>query len=70
MIACLMHIVLIYNCSWQVKWHPFFLDPSAPKEGVNKREFYERKFGSRAQGILARMTEVLLSLFELPIVMN
>ncbi|XWS75647.1 hypothetical protein CRYUN_Cryun01aG0109000 [Craigia yunnanensis] len=26
-----------------VKWHPFFLDPSAPKEGVNKREFYERK---------------------------
>ncbi|EOY03799.1 PREDICTED: uncharacterized protein YwbO isoform X1 [Theobroma cacao] len=47
---------------FEIKWHPFFLDPSAPKEGVNKREFYERKFGSRAQGILARMTEIFRNL--------
>ncbi|XVF20865.1 hypothetical protein REPUB_Repub12eG0040000 [Reevesia pubescens] len=43
---------------FEIKWHPFFLDPSAPKEGVDKREFYERKFGSRVQGIFARMTEI------------
>ncbi|KAH1129412.1 hypothetical protein J1N35_000790 [Gossypium stocksii] len=43
---------------FEIKWHPFFLDPSAPKEGVSKREYYEKKFGSRAQGILARMTEI------------
>lgn len=67
--ACVMHIILTYSCSLQIKWHPFFLDPSAPKEGVSKREYYEKKFGSRTQGILARMTEVLLSFFELPIVM-
>ncbi|KAK8606639.1 hypothetical protein V6N13_052406 [Hibiscus sabdariffa] len=43
---------------FEVRWHPYFLDPSAPKEGVNKKEYYEKKFGSRAQGIFARMTEV------------
>lgn len=43
---------------FEIKWHPFFLDPSAPKEGVIKREYYERKMGSRAQGILARMAEI------------
>nr|KJB10389.1 hypothetical protein B456_001G207200 [Gossypium raimondii] len=56
--ACVMHIILTYSCSLQIKWHPFFLDPSAPKEGVSKREYYEKKFGSRTQGILARMTEI------------
>ncbi|XVF71307.1 hypothetical protein PTKIN_Ptkin12aG0026700 [Pterospermum kingtungense] len=43
---------------FEIKWHPFFLEPSAPKEGVKKREFYEKKFGSRAQGMLARMAEI------------
>ncbi|CAK7335313.1 unnamed protein product [Dovyalis caffra] len=40
----------------------FFLNPSAPKEGVNKMEFYRQKFGSRAEGIMARMTEVFKGL--------
>ncbi|KAK8717699.1 hypothetical protein V6N13_044957 [Hibiscus sabdariffa] len=43
---------------FEIKWHPYFLDPSAPKEGVNKKEYYEKKFGSRARGIFARMTEI------------
>ncbi|GMJ16136.1 Protein Disulfide Isomerase [Hibiscus trionum] len=43
---------------FEIRWHPYFLDPSAPKEGVNKKEYYEKKFGSRAQGIFARMTEI------------
>ncbi|KAG8489337.1 hypothetical protein CXB51_017382 [Gossypium anomalum] len=43
---------------FEIKWHPFFLDPSAPKEGVSKREYYDKKFGSRTQVILARMTEI------------
>ncbi|OMP03698.1 hypothetical protein COLO4_10258 [Corchorus olitorius] len=47
---------------FEIKWHPFFLNPSAPKEGVNKRQFYESKFGSRAQGILSRMTEIFRGL--------
>ncbi|KAE8730472.1 DSBA oxidoreductase family protein isoform 2 [Hibiscus syriacus] len=47
---------------FEIKWHPYFLDPSAPKEGVNKKEYYEKKFGSRAQGILARMTEIFRNL--------
>ncbi|XVE72286.1 hypothetical protein DITRI_Ditri11bG0027100 [Diplodiscus trichospermus] len=43
---------------FEIKWRPYFLDPSAPKEGVNKKEHYERKFGSRVQGMFARMTEM------------
>ncbi|XP_010257944.1 PREDICTED: uncharacterized protein LOC104597878 [Nelumbo nucifera] len=43
---------------FEIRWHPFFLNPSAPKEGVNKAEFYRSKFGSRAEQIKARMTEV------------
>lgn len=47
---------------FEIKWHPFFLNPSAPKEGVNKLDFYREKFGSRAEGILARMTEIFKGL--------
>ncbi|KAK6913395.1 DSBA-like thioredoxin domain [Dillenia turbinata] len=43
---------------FEIKWHPFFVIPSMPKEGINKREFYKQKFGSRAEQIGARMTEV------------
>lgn len=42
----------------QIKWHPYLLNPSAPKEGLNKEEFYKNKFGSRSGPIIARMTEV------------
>lgn len=47
---------------FEVRWHPFFLDPSAPKEGVNKREFYIKKFGSRFEQIISRMTQVFRGL--------
>nr|XP_043632448.1 uncharacterized protein YwbO isoform X2 [Erigeron canadensis] len=44
---------------FEIKWHPFFLDPSLPKEGVSKEDTYKRKFGTaRANQIIARMTEV------------
>lgn len=42
----------------QIKWHPFLLNPSAPKEGVNKKDYYKSKFGSRADQMHARMSEV------------
>ncbi|XP_048230355.1 uncharacterized protein YwbO isoform X2 [Ricinus communis] len=47
---------------FEIKWHPFFLNPSAPKEGVNKLQYYREKFGSRTDGIIARMTEVFRGL--------
>ncbi|KAK1360011.1 DSBA domain-containing protein [Heracleum sosnowskyi] len=43
---------------FKVVWHPFFLNPSAPTEGVPKKEFYRSKFGSRADQMHSRMTEV------------
>ncbi|KAI4352371.1 hypothetical protein L6164_006631 [Bauhinia variegata] len=45
-----------YN--FELKWHPFQLDPTAPKEGIDKREYYRRKFGSRSEQMEARMSEV------------
>lgn len=47
---------------FQIKWHPFFLNPSAPKEGINKKECYKNKFGSQYEQIEARMTEVFKGL--------
>uniref|UniRef100_A0A7C9E3P0 DSBA-like thioredoxin domain-containing protein n=1 Tax=Opuntia streptacantha TaxID=393608 RepID=A0A7C9E3P0_OPUST len=47
---------------FEIRWHPFLLHPSAPKEGVNKIEFYRQKFGSQADQIHARMAEVMKSL--------
>ena len=31
---------------FDVRWRPFQLDPSTPKEGVERRAYIERKFGS------------------------
>ncbi|XP_018442955.1 uncharacterized protein LOC108814824 [Raphanus sativus] len=45
-----------YN--FEIRWHPFFLDASAPKEGVNKKEFYRQKFGSRVEAMFRRMSEI------------
>ncbi len=30
----------------QVRWHPFQLNPTMPKEGVSSREYRIQKFGS------------------------
>uniref|UniRef100_A0A2N9HMW8 DSBA-like thioredoxin domain-containing protein n=1 Tax=Fagus sylvatica TaxID=28930 RepID=A0A2N9HMW8_FAGSY len=43
---------------FEVRWHPFQLNPSAPKEGIEKKEFYRKKFGSQSERIEARMSEV------------
>ena len=55
-----LSIYLLFPFSnWQVRWHPFFLEPSAPKEGVRKLEFYGKKFGARQfERMASRMTEV------------
>ncbi|XP_030484551.1 uncharacterized protein LOC115701006 [Cannabis sativa] len=43
---------------FEIRWHPFQLEPNAPKEGVDKREFYREKFGPQSDRMQARMTEV------------
>jgi predicted DsbA family dithiol-disulfide isomerase len=30
----------------EVNWRPFFLDPTIPKEGMNRRTYMENKFGA------------------------
>ncbi|PWA99723.1 thioredoxin superfamily protein [Artemisia annua] len=44
---------------FEIKWHPFLLNPSASIEGVNKKEYYKSKFGSRADPMHARMAEII-----------
>ncbi|XP_077215404.1 uncharacterized protein LOC143849967 [Tasmannia lanceolata] len=46
-------------CNFEVWWHPFLLNPTSPKEGIKKSEFYKQKFGfERSNDIINRMTEV------------
>ena len=43
--------------SFEVRWHPFFLNPDASKEGVNKMEMYNQKFGEqRVKQMVPMMT--------------
>ena len=38
--------VLGDNHNVQVRWHPFQLNPKMPKEGINRKQYRTRKFGS------------------------
>jgi predicted DsbA family dithiol-disulfide isomerase len=42
----------------KVRWHPFQLNPDLPREGADRRDYFERKFGGpeRAQQIYARVS--------------
>ncbi|CAD6213588.1 unnamed protein product [Miscanthus lutarioriparius] len=48
---------------FEVRWHPFFLNPDAPKEGVRKSDFFKAKFGPvQYERAISRMTEVFRGL--------
>ncbi|KAF7101070.1 hypothetical protein CFC21_102469 [Triticum aestivum] len=48
---------------FEVRWHPFFLNPDAPKEGVKKSDFYKTKFGPvQFERATARMREMFRGL--------
>ncbi|KAL5208943.1 hypothetical protein ABZP36_004566 [Zizania latifolia] len=48
---------------FEVRWHPFFLNPDAPKEGVRKSDYYRMKFGPiQFEHATARMTEMFRGL--------
>ncbi|WOL07672.1 hypothetical protein Cni_G16419 [Canna indica] len=44
---------------FEVRWHPYFLNPDAPKEGVNKTEFYKQRFGAvQYEGMMSHMRKI------------
>ncbi|GAA0169926.1 transferase [Lithospermum erythrorhizon] len=47
---------------FEVRWHPFFLDASAPKEGVSKKDYYFKKFGRGTDQINSRLTQMFKGL--------
>ncbi|KAK1273074.1 hypothetical protein QJS04_geneDACA023317 [Acorus gramineus] len=48
---------------FEVRWHPYMLNPSAPREGVKKSEFYRQKFGAHQfERMMSRMSEVFRGL--------
>lgn len=62
--TCFLQFVPSSHCS-QVRWRPFFLNPSASIEGVNKRALYEEKFGAaRVNQMLPMMTQVQIQLIH------
>mmetsp|Transcript_45146 Transcript_45146/g.96392 ORF Transcript_45146/g.96392 Transcript_45146/m.96392 type:complete len:189 (+) Transcript_45146:112-678(+) len=47
------------KADFEVKWRPFFLNPSLPKEGVDKLTMYKEKFGeARMQQMIPHMQQV------------
>ncbi len=50
----------IDNQPIKINWHPFQLDPTIPLEGLDRKEYFERKFGSdeRTQQIYEHVTNV------------
>ncbi|WP_137392044.1 DsbA family oxidoreductase [Rhodoligotrophos defluvii] len=46
-------LTIVPDVSAAVRWHPFQLDPTIPAEGVDRKAYLERKFGSG--GRLAEM---------------
>eukprot|EP00197_Chlamydomonas_leiostraca_P010537 CAMPEP_0202866936 /NCGR_PEP_ID=MMETSP1391-20130828/8440_1 /ASSEMBLY_ACC=CAM_ASM_000867 /TAXON_ID=1034604 /ORGANISM="Chlamydomonas leiostraca, Strain SAG 11-49" /LENGTH=217 /DNA_ID=CAMNT_0049546927 /DNA_START=105 /DNA_END=758 /DNA_ORIENTATION=+ len=43
------------KAEFEVNWHPFQLNPDAPKEGVPKLGYYYQKFGPRTDSIVENM---------------
>ncbi|XP_062009749.1 uncharacterized protein LOC133726252 [Rosa rugosa] len=47
---------------FRIRWHPYQLNPNAPKEGLDKRKYYEQKFGSDMSAKMGnRMSEIFRS---------
>eukprot|EP01018_Ginkgo_biloba_P030997 Gb_00212 [translate_table: standard] len=46
---------------FEVKWHPFMLDPNLPKEGLDKNEYHKNKFGYRAQALINTVDQAFQS---------
>lgn len=47
------------DATFQVQWHPFYLDPTLSSEGVDKMTSYKAKFGeARMAQMLPYMQEV------------
>ncbi|XAR71319.1 hypothetical protein NMG60_11028524 [Bertholletia excelsa] len=47
---------------FEISWHPYFVQPNAPKEGISKKEFYQNKFGPQYDEIMHRVSEVFRGL--------
>jgi predicted DsbA family dithiol-disulfide isomerase len=47
------------NHTFNIIWHPYYLNPNAPTEGVPKAAYYKAKFGeARTAMIFERLTKV------------
>ncbi len=47
------------NDTFTVTWHPYYLDPNAPTSSVDKRAFYESKFGDGNSAMMFARIESL-----------
>lgn len=52
--------IVAHGGSVKVRWHPYQLNPTMPKEGISRREYRTKKFGSweRSQELDARVIAV------------
>lgn len=50
--------ISIMKICGQIRYHPFFLNPDAPKEGILKSEFHRKRFGAQWEPMAANMAQV------------
>ncbi|KAL8668077.1 MAG: hypothetical protein Q9202_000055 [Teloschistes flavicans] len=49
--------------TFSITWHPFYLNPTLPKGGIDKRQFFDERFGAdRTPMMYARMSGIGKSL--------
>jgi len=47
------------NDTFHTTWHPFYLDPSLPKTGIDKRQMFASKFGPERSAMINQRMEAV-----------
>ncbi|KAJ6262148.1 hypothetical protein Dda_2953 [Drechslerella dactyloides] len=47
------------DASFEIRWHPFYLNPNAPEVGVDKQKVYEAKFGRDRTAMMQRRLAII-----------
>lgn len=56
---------------FELRWHPFRIDPEVPKEGIYKKEFYDTKMGADVAEVfetrMADVCNIYIKYFPIPV---
>ncbi|KAF3918944.1 hypothetical protein ABW20_dc0107191 [Dactylellina cionopaga] len=47
------------DTTFNIRWHPYYLNPTAPKVGVDKQQVYEAKFGRDRTAMMQKRLAII-----------